>query len=114
MKDSWIQATLTQEQFQTIDRWVYTFIQNSGKPDPLNNFDCCVLVKKPASLNREVIFSPNCFPLLCDIQPEFFSLDTKVIPKPALTEIRDNKKPFIFWFGNIHYFINVYPPVNIL
>ncbi|MCZ8215404.1 MAG: hypothetical protein O9262_04150 [Cyclobacteriaceae bacterium] len=110
MKDSWIQAILTQEQFQKMDQWIYIFIQNSAKSDPLNNFDYCVLVKKPTSLNREVIFSPNCFPLLCDLHPEFFLLDTKVITKPALTEVHDSKQPFIFWFGNMNYFINTYSP----
>ena len=102
MKDSWIQATLTQDQFQKIDRWLYTFIQNSGKPDPLDNFDYCVLVKNPTSLN------PNCFPLLCEVQPEFLSLKTMVIPKPALSEVRDSKQPFIFWFGDMHYFFDVF------
>ncbi|NBW35355.1 MAG: hypothetical protein EBR30_10125 [Cytophagia bacterium] len=109
MKDSWIQAILTQEQFQKIDQWVYMFIQNSGKPDPLNNFEYCVLVKKPTNLNREVIFSPNCFPILYDVQPGLFTIEIKVIKKPTHAEIRNNNRPFIFWFGNMHYFLNVYP-----
>ncbi|MBL0745930.1 hypothetical protein [Chryseolinea lacunae] len=109
MKDSWIQATLSQDQFQKLDRWIYTFILNSGKPDPLDNLDYCVLVKKPTSLNREVIFSPNCLPLLSAAQPEFFSLNTKMIATPVVEEVRDSKQPFIFWFGNVHYFYNTYP-----
>lgn len=109
MKNSWIQAILTQDQFQKIDQWVYMFIQNSGKPDPLNNFDYCVLVKKPTNLNREVIFSPDCLPMLCDVQPEFLSLNITVISKPTLSQVRDSKQPFIFWFGNLRYFFRVYP-----
>lgn len=110
LKDSWIKSILTQDQFQKIDRWIYTFIQNSGKPDPLKDFDYCVLVKKPTSLNREVIFSPNCFNKLCDVQPEFITLNEKVISKPELSEVHDNKQPLIYWFGNIHYFFKIFPP----
>jgi hypothetical protein len=109
LEDSWIQATLSQDQFQKIDRWLYALIQNSGNPDPLSNFDYCVLVKKPTDLNREVIFSPNCFPLLCELQPEFLLLTTTMIIKPINSEVRDNKQPFIYWFGRMNYFVNVFP-----
>lgn len=110
MKDSWIQSTLTQDQFQKIDRWIYTFIQQSGNPDPLKDLDYCVLVRKSSGLNREVIFSPGCFHQLSQMYPEFLALNTKEISKPALSEVRNDKQSFIYWFGNMHYFFKIFPP----
>ncbi len=109
MQNPWLQSIITQDQFEKIDRWIYSFIHNTGKPDPLYNFNYCVLVKKPTSLNREVNFSPNCFPLLCEVQPEFLKINTKIISKPTLSEVHDSKQPLIYWFGNIHYFVDVFP-----
>lgn len=110
VKDSWIQSILTQDHFQKIDLWLYTLIKHSGRQDPLKNLDYCVLIRKHSSLNREVVFSPNCFHKLSEVQPDFLLLDTKVIPKPELIGMLNNKQSFIYWFGNINYFVKICPP----
>jgi hypothetical protein len=111
MKDSWLQSILTQDQFKKIDHWMFELLKQSGKADPLENFEYCVVAKKLFfSLNREVLFSPNCFHKLCEAHPEFLSLDTKVIPKPELIE--DNEQSFVYWFGDLTYFFKIFPPTG--
>ena len=115
VKDSWIHSILTRDQFQKIDKWIYEVYCHSKTFDPLNNADYCVIVRKQvllAQLYWEVVFSPNCFQSLCQIQPELLSLDIKPIPIPELIGILDNKRRFIFWFGDMRYYFELFPPVN--
>jgi hypothetical protein len=109
VENSWIQAIINPEQFKKIDHWLFTLLQNENQLDPLKKVDYCVVVRKRSDLNREVIFSPNCFDLLCEIQPEFLSFKTQLTTKPEATSMSD-KNQFIFWFGNTYYFLKIYPP----
>ena len=110
MKDSWLQSFLSQDQFQKIDRWIYELMKQTGQVGPLKNSDYCIIGRKHSPLKREVVFSPNCFEMLREIQPEFLSLDTNVIPMPESLDPRDGGKAFVFWFGNVHYFFKIFPP----
>jgi len=113
MKDNWIQVFLTPDQFQEIDNSVYELLKQFGIADPLKGLNYCVLIKKHSNLSREVLFSPGCFDQLCSIWPQFHSFNTKAIPKPNLTGILSKRQSFVYWFGNMHYFLKFTSSVRI-
>ena len=115
VKDSWIHSLLTRDQFQKIDKWIYEVYCHSKTFDPLNNTDYCVIVRKQVLLTKlywEVVFSPNCFQSLCQIQPEYFFSRHQTDTNTELIGILDNKRRFIFWFGDMRYYFELLPPVN--
>ena len=109
MLNSWQRSIITQEQFKKLDRWKSTILNNTGTPDPLQNFDYCFLVRKQPPLKREVVFSPYCLQKLCEIQPEFLSLNTEKLSNQIFLRLNETSRPFVSWFGNIHYFSKHFP-----